>query len=137
MKKLPKKLSACVKLALEDLAKVERSKRYEVHMGYFHEPDTFEFGNDKCVVCFAGAVMAKSLGTSPDRCVVPDSFDDYNQVRLKALDELRSGDVEYALGYMGIRIKNTYVPIPRYDEDRKGFKRGMRKVIKVLEDLGQ
>jgi hypothetical protein len=60
---LPRKLSETLRVALEDLAFAENSSRFIVDMGCWFQ----RFYRDKqapCEVCFAGSVMARTLGVS-------------------------------------------------------------------------
>lgn len=82
--RLPKKPSALILLALDDLAKAERSPRYRVDMGTYHggsenlpqyDPATCKVTRPKaapCVVCLAGSVMAFSLNVPPEIDVEPN-----------------------------------------------------------------
>lgn len=58
---LPKTLSGTIRVALEDLEKVEHGARFKVNMGTWFS--RYEPG-EPCQVCFAGSVMAKTLGCS-------------------------------------------------------------------------
>lgn len=142
----PKKLSAAIRLALDDLAKVERSKTYSVNMGVWHDPT---YPEPKCTVCLAGAVMAGTLGVPPDRYASPSSHWGVNtkpksfplswQRVLNALNTARSGYVNLALSVMHPRTADAepmYIAVPQYSADRPGFKRAMRKMAKQLEGLG-
>jgi len=131
-----KKPSKLIRIALADLTKVERSKKYEVNMDIYHSG---QWGETKCAVCFAGAVMAKSLGTATETTVGPTSFKSKRQLR--ALDDLRLGDVTDALGSLG-RIKSETAErkyrhlnrtIVDYHLDPNKFKRQMRALARDLE----
>ena len=75
-------------LALSDLRKVERDEHYKVNMGEWHKP------NSHCSVCFAGAVMAKSMNLSRRVYAVPDDMDNsLLSDRLNSLDAIRTGQV--------------------------------------------
>jgi hypothetical protein len=92
---LPNTLSGLIFVGLKDLEKAERSPRYKVDMGKWHEPsDTGKF----CSVCFAGAVMAGTLGASPLANMEKDAFWDGIEDKLEALDDLRTGFVSDAAG---------------------------------------
>ena len=56
MNQLPDKLSDCLELALGDLEKCERSKRYRIDMIEWHNPVA-----ETCYVCLAGSVIARAL----------------------------------------------------------------------------
>lgn len=55
---LPTVPSQLLRLALDDLRKVERSKRYAVDMGSWHEPNQYDDKDNRvCAVCFTGALL--------------------------------------------------------------------------------
>ena len=54
---LPDKLTDLLELALSDLKKVADSPKYYIHMERYYNGSR----TGPCMVCFAGAVMAKSL----------------------------------------------------------------------------
>ena len=88
-----------IRLALDDLVECERDDRYVIDMYRWHG-----VGRGVCHVCFAGAVLAKSIGISPDTWI---SFEDdilssKNRQQLSALDRLRVGDVALALDELGM-----------------------------------
>lgn len=145
---LPRKLSDLILLALDDLAKVERSKKYQVNMGTWHDPNFDDQSQYPCQVCFAGAVIAKTLRTEPNREATPEDFPPPTSNRLLALDALRSGNLYAALLNMGLpflkagvvadaaeslRLMDQLTP---YEFDRRGFKRSMRKVAAFLQERG-
>lgn len=133
MSKLPDKLSDLIELALSDLAKVERSKRYAVDMKFFHRPK-----GGTCHVCFAGAVMAKTLGNPINQHVVP-SINEYHS-QLIALDVLRHGHMDRVFQLIQ-RTKPQVIPdridIPDYKYGRAGFKRALRKLVRLLREYGE
>lgn len=61
---LPRKLSETIRVALTDLASVERSPRFIVDMGTWFQRSDPEDRQTPCEVCFAGSVMARTLGVS-------------------------------------------------------------------------
>jgi hypothetical protein len=160
---LPDKLWQMLSLALDDLAAVEKMKdKYVVRMdiwymhGYVNEavrvanrPDSFEKYDDFmakpteiCGICFAGAVMACTLGDGPDD-LQPEDFPEFIKCKLKACDMARGGGMETTLNtFYGNwdwdpdssktrKLKN--VVVPAYDRDRAGFKRGINTMIKQLK----
>lgn len=138
-KKLPNKPSELIRVALDDLRKVERSPLYRVDMGEYHTP------NGKCAVCFAGAVMAKSLGTPPSQMAWPETFGAATAKKLEALNALRTGWVESALDELDLKAWNGPMPegvksdyrIPAYGKrNRNKFHAAMRKLAKTLERAG-
>lgn len=151
MTRLPKKLSALIRVALADLAKVEKSKKYRVDMCRWHSPQAVfkeHIAFDRCAVCFAGAVMAKTLKCARTKHVSPEHFSPYVEQRLFALDSVRSGEVRCALRQIGVGdakaasaeelILDQLEGWPGYDADdreqSKAFKRHMRRVADLLEE---
>ena len=141
MTNLPKKLSDLIDVALVDLAKVERQKsKYFISMNSaFHEPDLNLPG--KCTVCFAGAVMAKSLGVAANQVADPNDFLSFETTRrLQALDEIRQGHVKDALDMLDQPLPfgcAEDVLVASYSFDPTEFKNDMRKLGKLLRAAGQ
>ena len=134
---LPDKPSELIRVALADLRKVERSKKYVVYMGVYHEPDRGRGG--KCFVCLAGAVMAKSLSAARDRPLFPEDFPKPVKHKLIAIDSLRIGHIRESMDYLGKRLPKTiphYIDVEDYGDDPAQFNRDMRKLAKLLEDHG-
>jgi len=136
MAKLPeivfKKPSKLIRLALNDLAKVERSKSYSIYMGAWHTPI-----GPNCAVCLAGAVMAKTLETPISNEVGPLSFDVRTRYALEAIDDFRCGSVADGLETLGLDDAGVLDrPITPYSRNRARFKTDMRKLVKELEAEG-
>ena len=132
---LPDKPSDLLALALSDLAKIERSSKYEVVMGGWHVPST----GDVCEVCMAGAVMAKTLKADRFKRRTPAGFETDTQNKLMALDDFRTGDLTHALKALGIRRPRSLASkiwVARYDTDRKLFKKDMQDIIEALKGEG-
>ena len=131
MTKLPDKLSELTELALHDLSLCERSKKYMVDMGHWHEPD-----RGLCYVCLAGSVMAKTLKTPVESYRLPYHFDEEN--KLSALNYIREGEVDDACYYfyddVPANLQDFYV-IP-YEDNPTQFKRDIRKIIRYLKKRG-
>lgn len=87
------KPSELIRVALADLDKCDRDPQYEVYMQDWHSPGE----NGCCLVCFAGAVMAKSFGLSPDSEHHPDDFAPLVGARLEAVDFFRMGAIASGL----------------------------------------
>lgn len=131
---LPDKPSELIRVALADLAKVERSKKYRVEMGTWHEPV-----DGVCEVCLAGAVMAKTLKSYPNETLWADTdFDDDTKNKLLALDFLRQGEVVEALEQLGFDDHEHIhdYDIVSYHTDRNEFKDDMRHLADDLEKVG-
>ena len=92
---LPDTPSELLTLALDDLNKIERSKKYKVHMGRWHEP--YSNGDTVCHVCLAGAVMARRGGLSPEeeQLLIRSIWE--TDKKLDALDDFRGGHMRPGL----------------------------------------
>ncbi len=131
--KLPKKPSALIRLALDDLRKVERSKKYVVDMGTYHEPEY-----DGCHVCLAGAIMAKTLKTPLTRTTGTGFYTEGN--KLRALDYLRTGQTYEAFWELSLSCQN----FAKFDRDicnytnrnKNEFHKQMRELARDLEKGG-
>lgn len=136
IKKLPRKLSSCLMLALEDLEKAEKSKKYTIDMGTWF---SFRGPARNCVVCLAGSVMAQSLQATKgvknsiaDRScgIHPSDYSQYNADRLYALDYLRSGAFHSALksfarddSHLAFRLSDLFTDIRLDHQSRNKRKR--------------
>ena len=140
MKSLPKNIkpSALVRLALRDEKKAHASSDYTIAMEDWHVP-----GKSKCAVCFAGAVMAFSLGADVNHDVSPAKFDQHTSDCLLALDYFRIGKVHGGLYVMGLSDMRVKGDLPRkldrevtpYDDDRDAFRADMEKLADDLEAI--
>ena len=128
--------------ALHDLAACERSKRYKINMCDWHS-GAGGFG-PKCEVCFAGAVMAKTLkcDLSSDHSPWDGHFDDDASNKLVGLDHAREGEwcdflfsfkvpVEMR-GALRDMLWDKFKDHPDYDYDKRAFKIRMRSVALLL-----
>lgn len=149
MMRLPNKLSACIRVALADLRKVEADERYRVDMATWHTPI-----GDRCAVCLAGAVMAGTLGLRHGVSTYPGAFGNDTADRLYALDACREGDVQSAIEYVtdahfdvdtqyaearrvGDRARASNIDmIAEYDEDPERFHADMSSLADWLEAEG-
>lgn len=151
--KLPKLPSDLIRLALKDLALIERSKIYDLDMGEWHTTGEDEERGVTCAVCFAGAVMARTLKAPINKSMGPEhvSFPSYNQKRLMALDEFRGGCIQTGLQTISNKFSQTYLMNKHdgifckienlsealdYHADPAGFKRTMRKIANLFEKMG-
>ena len=94
------RLSGLLELALSDIGKVKRDKRYILNMDYYHSSTSIRGG--KCLVCLAGSVLVRTLGYPFD-----EDYSDEKKVcdfdlrrRIEAIDWLRRGCVKQALQVM-------------------------------------
>ncbi len=142
--KLPDKMSSLIITALTDLEWVENSSRYKVDMGEWHTPPNSQLPytsphKTKCTVCFAGSVIAKSLGSSARSDRLPDDFDKNTENKLLALNELREGCVLTAAQYMEIELtpeqRNIFAGY-QYNTDFPSYKgRRNQNFHKAMQDL--
>ena len=143
--KLGNKPSQIINQAVKDLKAVEKSKKYRVNMDVFHQQG-YKTETDVCVVCFAGAVMARA-GNDPKADLAPHCFDDVTAGKLRALDSFRAGSITEGLEKMNAKIPLLLrgnvedggymsVEITPYDEDKDQFKKDMTELAKNLEALG-
>ena len=131
--KLPEKLSDCIDVALKDLELVVGDPRYTVDFGEWHEPVESQF-RKPCAVCFAGSVMAKSLGIDPAKKMIPSDFDDHSKIRLKAIDYIRHGRLSSALRYL--RIESDFPNMQVNQDDYSEFKKDIKAIAEVLRKHG-
>lgn len=141
--KPPKKLSKLIMLALNDLIKVENSKVYRVDMDNWH---TGRYIGEKCNVCFAGSVMAKTCKTPINKMANLTDFGSQWCNCFLALNNIRNGDLTEALNnFYGLSFDNSrfwgfktdfQIENLRYENDPTEFKNAMCDVAAMLESLG-
>lgn len=151
IKVLPRLPSLLIQIAVADLRKAEKDKRFKVDMSIFH---TTRSQNDKvCCVCFGGAVMAGTLKCGPElnELAAFAKIGKINKQQIYALDCARCynavGCVSAVTGHdadqsqvplhaalRGISIK--YQSAPRYGNDPTGFKKAVLRFAKDLAALG-
>lgn len=111
---LPSKPSALIRVAIGDMKKVLRANKH-ARLHRKHEPYEIDMqvwhlgtGRDRktCTVCFAGSVMAGTLGVSDVVVASPQEFDGQTGVKLEALNTFRVGNVLSGLEWMGVRPAN-------------------------------
>ena len=140
--KLPKKLSALIRVALVDESRAFRSKLYHIDMSNWHVPAHNEL-RDQCQVCLAGAVMAFSLKADINEDLAPSMYSCSRQ--LQALNLIRKGDVQYALRELEGRERlhrvkeftelewELCIEVVKYHDDRTKWRRDMKKIATRLE----
>lgn len=133
---LPDTLGELMDVALKDLESVEQDPRYMVHMGIWHE----KF-DGKCAVCFAGAVIARTLDAPIELCLEPHEYPPAIEYKLDALNAVRSGFVDSALqhfhGKHSIDLPHVHDrTVPLYFDNPNGFKEAMRSIADELKGLG-
>lgn len=149
MQQLPDKPSKLIRLALKDEDKANRSPRYKMHMNVWHEVYTFD-RKELCHVCFAGAVMAFTLGAKWKDDLEPEDFRNGNVEKLNALDAFRSGDIYEGCAEMKLigqtRKANIFdaeefhpnfsADIADYEEDRLDWRKSMFTIASRFADGG-
>lgn len=124
--RLPELPSDLIRVALRDLAKVEKSDYYRVLMHSWHTP---RYQSDYtplypiCHVCLAGAVLAGSCGVPRHIRTDPSDFDRYTRRRLFALDSFRVGDIYAGCGWLRVATKFEKAVTDKFIkvDDRKRF----------------
>jgi hypothetical protein len=141
---LPNKPSGLIRLALEDLKKCLANPDYEIDMDVWHSPTD----EGTCHVCLAGAVMAQTLRLEPDGDLSPyDLVTKYHMPqevvdKLRAINSLRLGMVEFGLDAMGIDIAESglaldkYYTITAYADDVEQFQQDLHELANTLERQG-
>lgn len=115
-KKLPTLPSKLIRLAVKDMREVrainqaaarrDLPKPYELDMGNWFLPSSrtpkeiaLGVGAYPCSVCFAGSVMARSLGLGlNDRALSNDAFNDEQWAAFEFLNDVREGDTVIGTG---------------------------------------
>ena len=140
---LPNLPSELITLALKDLVSCEADPDYEIDMTGWHTPwtESSESDDSVCLVCFAGAVIAKTFDSSPKEDYDHMDFGDINRPKLIALDHFRQGFIDEGLDLFGYE-KPIYVGlgldrgICRYDKSPARFRSDMILLAKDLADIG-
>ena len=139
-------LSRVLEVAILDLKKVRRSKKYVVDFTEWHQPLA---ARGVCAVCLAGAVMARTLKVPAKTYAGPFSFFAGVRDRLLALNEVRAGFVGSAIRRLHRKVdplrlsqvvedlQPTIVKGLELDaDDYPEFYRRMSTVVKVLSRYG-
>ncbi len=87
---LPDSLKELLQLALHDARLCEKDPRYLLDMRMWHSP-VEEGGEQRCHVCLAGAVIAKTLKESPRKTTNPSLHESSLARKLRTLDDIRMG----------------------------------------------
>ncbi len=136
---LPMKLSSLTFHALDCLRRAELDARFTIDMSAWLASES----SGRARVCLAGGVMAFGLGRGVDD-LTPSAFEEYNGVRLSALEEMRAGRVEAALKDMRFSdVEIAHLPrelcrvdVTRYDTCPRQFRLDQRALAGQLFDLG-
>lgn len=138
--KLPDTPSQLLKLALTDLKKCERSKKFKINMNdywYYQNKNT-------CFVCLAGAVMVKSLNipTTYEGNITPFSlmFDENIRRKLRAINSFRCGDIVMAYSHFNRKMPDILPKeflIRDYYLNTREFKKDIQFLISELKKIGE
>lgn len=113
---LPDKLSALIRVGINDLIKAETAKKVVINMYVFHnissaynvmtkeDRDAHGYSAETpiCCVCLAGTVMINTLGGSIDHFEDTNKWGFEVQNKLYALDEMRRGHIYAAMMQLSI-----------------------------------
>lgn len=144
--KLPDLPSLLIRVALDDLYKCVQSPDYLIDFSQWYKvrnrnAPSDQFSKNKidlgCFVCFAGAVMAQSLGLSSTYKgrMTESTFDEEVWNKMHALDSFRKGFVETGLKWLNIPVPKgmgTVCVVPQ--NDYKGFVAAMEGLIETLKE---
>lgn len=143
---LPTNPAELIRLAVRDLEAAEKDSRYEVNMGIWHTPKgLYGFEGDKCLVCLAGCVIAKSLDADLEEWVCPEDYEE-DCPALLALDcarrgawkeffiQLASPDEAWRLRDAGPSWLDELPKPPSYACAPKEFKRVLLAAADAIED---
>ncbi len=115
---LPKKLSALLRLAVEDAQRIEKTPGYKLNMSVFHVGG---FRTDPlCHVCLAGSVMACRLGAAPQATYIPRDFAE-NVYQLKAIDCMRKGHFERAAELLDMKPTSEQLEVMHLASEAVGY----------------
>lgn len=107
-----KTLSGLVGLAIEDIKKVRKDKKYAFSMTAWHFPRYKE-----CSVCVAGSVIAGTLKADPDDYVIPEDYCETVKNKLYILQLIRTGHLDSdsrCLDLAGYTVTDKQVKIINY-----------------------
>jgi hypothetical protein len=123
-------------MALDDFIKSVRSQYFKADMGVFLQSAAkyYDVPLDPkvCVGCMAGARLFQAGHRNDDEPVWGA-----NMKKLFAIDSLRVGDLYGAAYDYGVTTKVEDRHIPPYKRDRRGFYKGIRKLIADLREAGE
>lgn len=129
LRRIPSKL---IYIALADLAKAEKSKKYDIDMDF----DWHGLLGDICIVCLAGSVMAFSLGADQTKDLTPLDMK-ANYWQLMALNSLRNGNVIEACHQLGLPQRvDLNTDITPYRTSPTAFRCDMEALAAKLEREG-
>lgn len=131
-KQLPRRPSVLLELALNDLRLCEQNPDFVIDMETWYDARL-----PKCVVCLAGSVMAQRL-RMPHKSVVTIAELPQMDVMF-ALNAARAGNIGDMLSVLDYPFPAdlpSYVPIPDYSADHRGWWNGMLDILQMLKNAG-
>ena len=84
---LPDNLIDLIELAIDDVRKCKADPKYIINMNIWHGP----IRKNKCAVCIAGSIIAKTLKANRLKDLVPYEFGNINDLKLSIIDTIRTG----------------------------------------------
>ena len=117
--------------AIHDLELQEKLKGVKINMDHWHISY-----DGVCSQCLGGSVMSRRLGADTDARADPFDYPEDVADRLRALDDLRTGEIGFAYRKLKLERPDTFparVPIPRYADGPAAFKSAMLKLADQLE----
>jgi len=124
---LPNKLSELMEVAHADFKKCREDADYRLDFSAYHVPRSHPInGNGKaCLVCMAGATIAKTFGMSKNRFLDPYSFVDKRvSAKLEAISQASFGfvgDAVYELLDAGVLSKEEVPDWTARGEESKDY----------------
>ena len=97
------KLWKLLKVALDDLEKVNKDPYYALNMRIWHRASR-TVSPGVCYVCMGGAIMAKSFNINSGYECAPSEFKSSIKRRLYAIEQIRSGALVSAMEEAGFRM---------------------------------
>ena len=134
MNKLPDKPSELIRLAIKDMKIVYARDDVEVNMRRWHKPK-----QGVCLMCAAGTVMSNSLETDPSIVANPLYYDEDIPDKLEAINNLRLGEVEWALQDLDLKPTEKFdrdINQPETKDDLPAFYIELEKLASDLEAEG-
>lgn len=131
--------------AIADFEAILKTPGYKINMDYWYFPSEDEV----CVVCMAGASMAKRTGGLA-RQATPNDYSEQDRRKLCSIDEIREGHFKYAIDWLNLPKKEedkwieaiqaadlrrlrSSLPIAHIEEDWCGLIKLLRKAIARID----
>ena len=136
MNTLPDTPGALLRDAVVALEECEDDPRYAIDMEAIHHYKTIW---DLCLVCLAGAVMAKRLGCDRLDSLTWFRHDEngWPAFQLLALEEFRNGSVASGLLHLGVEDSTipSHFPVTKYAAGAEQCKRDLRELADHLDEV--